>query len=132
MNEEYPIVLAGETVGSAKVKRQGLYWKICCRCKLPGEVVYKVILCCQNREADLGVLVPGPEGFEIETSLPVKKVGTGGFSFRAVPRHAQVTRKFVPIYPEEPFSYLERLKEAYLEVRNGQVGVMLPQTTDPA
>ena len=33
--------------------------------------------------------------------------------------------KYVPVYPEEPFSYMSRLKDAYLERRNGQLGIVI-------
>ena len=35
--------------------------------------------------------------------------------------------KFVPVYPEEPFAYMSRLKGAFLEIRNGQMGINLPE-----
>ena len=34
---------------------------------------------------------------------------------------------FVPIKPEEPFRYLERLKDAFLEIQEGKKGASLPQ-----
>lgn len=126
MDGTYPITLGGERIGSACVTRHGLYWNIQCCCRLSGEVVYKVLVCCENREVDLGILVPGKNGFLIETRVPVKRVGEGAFVFIAVPRHTRKKGNFVPIYPEEPFSYLDKLKKAYLEIRNNQVGVILP------
>ena len=37
--------------------------------------------------------------------------------------------KFVPIFPEEPFAYLERLEDAYLEKRNGYLGVVIQESS---
>ena len=33
---------------------------------------------------------------------------------------------FVPIRPEEPFRYLEQLKDAFLETQEGRKGAVLP------
>ncbi len=109
------------------MQQEGLYWKIQCRCKLSGEVIYKVHMNSGNRSVDLGVLVPGRECFEIDTRIPVKRIGTGDFSFQALPRNSNPTGKFVPIYPDEPFAYIQSLQKAYLQVRNGQVGVVMPE-----
>ncbi|MBQ9839135.1 MAG: hypothetical protein IJO56_06580 [Oscillospiraceae bacterium] len=126
MEEIYPVVLGGEKIGSAAVTRKGLYLKILCRCRLSADVLYKVLASCGDREFNLGILVPGEDGFTLETSFPIKKLGDGPYCFRAVPRHISTDGKFVPIYPEEPFSYLQKLKQAYLEIRDGQIGLRIP------
>ena len=36
-------------------------------------------------------------------------------------------RKFIPISPEEPFAYIERLKKSYLVRKGEQVGIEIPE-----
>ena len=48
------------------------------------------------------------------------------FRFRVLPRHSAMQEKFICVYPEEPFAYLSRLKEAYLQERRGQLGIVIP------
>ena len=77
---------------------------------------------------DLGILVPMGAGFGLETRFPVSRVGEGALQFRIRPKGEAVSsRHFVPIIPEEPFSYLERLKDAFLELQNGKKGASLPK-----
>ena len=80
----------------------------------------------------MGVVVPVGEGFGLETRLPVKRLGEGEMAFFLLPKHDRPRERFVPIYPEEPFSYLSRLKEAYLEKREGQLGAVFPEEISPA
>ena len=122
---EYEILLGGQGIGKAKVDRQGLYYAISCRCRLSGEVVYKVTVSCGENTESLGILVPEGGAFVLTTRIPIKRLGEGTLMFHAVPRHTQIQGRFMPVTPEEPFAYLSRLGNAFMEVRNGQVGVIL-------
>ena len=121
----YDVMLGTQPIGKAQVQQEGLYYKISCRCRLSGEVVYKVEVSSQTQTESLGVLVPESGAFVLSTRIPVKKLGQGELKFRAVPRHMQTGGQFVPISPEEPFAYLSRLENAYMQVRNGQTGIVL-------
>lgn len=129
MEGTYRILLSGEPVGQAVVERQGLYYRFCCRCRFSGEIMYKLTVSCGAITENLGIPVPSGREFQLNTTIPIKRLGEGEPEFRAVPRHAQLQGKFVPISPEEPFRYLTRLHNAFLEIRNGRTGVVL--TEDP-
>ena len=50
--------------------------------------------------------------------------------FRLVPKLGDHTgERFVPIYPEEPFSYISRLKDAYLARQGEQLGAVIRTET---
>ena len=38
----YDVLLGDEPIGKAQVKKEGLYYCISCRCRLSGEVVYRI------------------------------------------------------------------------------------------
>lgn len=124
MEELYDIMLAGESIGAATVSREGLYYKFCCRCHLTGDVIYRLSVSCGSKTVDLGVCVPVDNGFGIETRVPVKQLGEGKLSLSAVPKHQQLRGRFVPICADEPFDYITRLQQAYLEVRGEQMGIV--------
>lgn len=123
--EEYEILLGDKSVGKALVSREGLYYRIRCRCSLSGETVCRVQVRCGNRCEDLGILVPEDGAFVLETRIPVKRVREGSLSFVAAPRHRTPELLFIPLHPEEPFRYIERLKDAYLAKRDGKTGIMI-------
>ena len=122
----YDILMGGEKVGQAKVEQQGLYYRFSCRCRISGEVICRVCVSCGAKTENLGVLVPMGSEFGLEKKLAVKKLGRGLFRFRAGPKHSVEMARFVPVYPEEPFSYLSKLQNAFLEIRNEEIGVLLP------
>lgn len=119
--EEYPIYFAQEQIGMAKVIREGLYYRICCRCSISGSIPFRVKVT-GTGEADLGLCVPMGESFGMEARIPVKRVGNGELKFQAVPKRS-VTEELTVISPEEPFGYIARLKDAYLVKRGQATGI---------
>lgn len=125
MDGEYDILMGNEVVGTATVERQGLYYRFCCKCKISGAVMCRVTVSCNGHHENLGILIPEGNGFGLTTRLSVKKLGKGPFQFRVLPKHLKGEKEFIPVYPEEPFAYLTRLQNAFLEVRNGQTGIRI-------
>lgn len=66
-------------------------------------------------------------GFGLDTKVPVKHLGEGELKFFLLPKHEITQCMFVPIIPEEPFAYIERLKEGFLARKGEQVGVVFPE-----
>ena len=123
MEGTYPVFFGQAQVGKVQVRKQGLYYRIFCRCRMTGDVVCRLtVQCGQNRE-NLGVVVPVEECFGLEKSVPCKRLGEGDPEFCLLPKHEKAAGTFVPIYPEEPFAYISRLKKSYLQIKEGQVGI---------
>ncbi len=119
------IQLGGQAIGQAEIVKEGLYYRFTCRCRLSGEVVYRLQARCGEMTENLGIPVPEGKDFVLRTRLPIKRLGEGSITVIATPKEAGLEGKFVPLSPEEPFQYLRRLQNAYLQTRCGQVGVVL-------
>ncbi len=125
MEGNYPVVFGQETVGKVQVLRQGLYYRFVCRCRITGDVVCRLTVACGDKRENLGVVVPMGDGFGLDRKCPVKHIGEGEMAFFLSPRHEEARGQFVPIYPEEPFAYIAKLKDGFLAWKNGQMGVVL-------
>ena len=123
----YNIMLGGEAVGNAMVIKEGLYYRFNCFCRLSGEIMYQLKVNCEKGEVNLGVCVPIPNGFGVNTRLPIKKIGEGELFFYITPRHPDITNMFIPIQAEEPFRYLEKLESAYFKTKNGIIGIVFTE-----
>jgi hypothetical protein len=117
--DTYEIYLGQDAVGTVRVMQEGLYYRFLCRCELSGDVVYRVMVSCGTHQENLGVLVPMNGVFYIDKKVPLKHLGKGKLEFRLLPKHPELEH-FVPLGPEEPFSYISRLKNAYLLKKDGQ------------
>ncbi len=125
MEASYPVSMGNKPVGKVLLRKQGLYYSIRCRCQLSGGVVCRLAVRCDGRQEKLGILVPMEEGFGLDTKLPAKRLGQGSLEFLLLPRHETVNGTFVPIYPEEPFAYISRLKDGFLARKDGQLGMLI-------
>ena len=125
MEGMYTVRFGHADVGKVQVQRQGLYYRFICRCRMTGDVVCRLVVVCGGRQENLGIVVPEGNGFGLDTTVPVKRLGEGEPEFSLVPRHEIALGTFVPISPEEPFAYISRLKDAYFERRYGQAGIVI-------
>ena len=138
MNGIYDIFRGGEKIGKVEVKRQGLYYHFHCCCNLTGTVVYRLTVQCGGKTENLGIPVPEADSYRLKTKIPVSHFKEGTPVFLAVPRHPQNMGNWIPLSPEAPFPYLNRLENAVLERRGSQVGILLkdefltPQDNDPS
>ena len=119
----FEVYLHGQPVGKAEVRREGLYYRFRCRCRLSSQSVCHL----EANEVSLGILVPMGDGFGLDTKLPVKRFRDETWDFQIMPNRPVLEGRFIPIKPEEPFAYLERLKSAYLARRDGQVGIVIKE-----
>ena len=125
MEGNYSVHFGNKPVGKVQVIRQGLYYRFICRCQVAGDAVCRLCVICGDKQENLGVVIPVDGGFGLDTKLPVKRIGEGKMEFTLMPKHEVEAGKFVPIYPEEPFAYIEGLKEAFLVKKNGQMGIFI-------
>lgn len=125
MEGTYPVLLGTQTVGEIRVQRQGLYYCFHCRCSLSGELIYRLAVTCGGKTENLGLPVPEGDHFVLRTKLPVKRFAQGSAEFRILPKHGDLKEEFVPICPEEPFRYLSRLQNAYLQRRGDIMGIVV-------
>lgn len=123
---DYDVFFCRQQSGRVQVQRQGLYYRFQCRCRLSGDVICRLYVHCGGRRENLGVVVPMDGGFGLDTRVPVKHFPEGIPEFSLVPRQEESGGTFAPIIPEEPFSYIERLKSSFLVRKYGQMGIMIP------
>lgn len=146
MEMEYEAYLEDRIAGKVRLTKEGLYYRVLCRCSLPQNVVYRLYGICGQEWENLGVLMPDGDGFLLERKIPVKRladctrflVSDGSEPEKAVTaepeQEAEITEDadtdagtFVPIHPEEPFDYLHKLESAYLQERDGQIGAHIQE-----
>lgn len=121
----YEVRMGDRSVGTVTVEKEGLYYRFSCRCVLSGEVMCRLWLHCSGKDTDLGLCVPMGDGFGTDKRLPVKQCGEGMPVFLLRPKETELRGNFVPLSPEEPFRYIHRLQDAFLERRREQLGIVI-------
>lgn len=119
----YEVFFGNRVAGKVQVMRQGLYYHLLCRCRIPSDQVYRLYGIGGSIRENLGVLVPEGDGFVLDKKIPVKHLGTEKLRFEVSSGLPAYSGEFVPICPEEPFLYIDRLKTAFLQTEHGKVGI---------
>ena len=127
MLQEYPVFSGDKEIGKVFVKRQGLYYCICCRCALTGSARYKLLAECGENRVDLGLCVPQSGKFGVDTKIPIKRLGEGELYFRLIPKHQTADGTFVSVTSDEPFAYIRQLRNAHLAKQDGHLGIVLTE-----
>ena len=125
MEKYYVVTRNGTSCGKVSVIRQGLYYSFQCRCILKKDDIYRLILSQDNLEESLGILVPSGDSFVLATRIPAKRLPEGEWRFHITSKRNPVPENFAPISPDEPFSYISRLKDSFLIYHNGQLGIRI-------
>ena len=121
---DYPVLFGSQEAGKVQILKEGLYCHVICRCQLTGNVVCRLVALSGEKKENLGVVVPAGDGFGLDRRIPAKQLRLNHPVFLLVPSHPPKGEEpFYPICPEEPFAYIEKLKDAYLVRKNGQAGV---------
>lgn len=144
MEMEYEAYLGNRVAGKVRLRKDGLYCHILCRCELPRDTVYRLYGCTGISRENLGVLMPDGDGFLLDRRIPAKRLEgctqfllSDGSEITELPKAEEKPEPeepmkpepgtFVPIRPEEPFGYLSHLESAFLEEQNGQIGINIQE-----
>lgn len=122
MNEVYEVYYGGTPAGKIQLLRQGLYVRLICRCQLPTQEVCRLFVDFGDRRESLGVVVPEGDGFLLDKKIPAKRLREGSLRFVLSAGGGKKQGGYDPIWPEEPYWYIHRLKNAFLQSEHGKVG----------
>ena len=128
----YDIFRNQEKIGKAEVTREGLYYRFRCCCGLPEGEIHRILIRCGDKTENLGIPIPGGDGFWLSVRLPMSRFPDVEPVFYAVSKEE---RRWVPVQSDIPFSYLSQLENAVLGENNGEMGIFIsesvPQDSDP-
>ena len=122
MEGKWNVYYEDRLAGSCELVRQGLYYKILCRCDRVTDGICRLTLRCGDSAVDLGVLVPVGDGYGLERWVPVKHLPEGELRFCIRATERKRGDKFIPVRSDEPFAHLALLDCARFARREGEVG----------
>ena len=126
----YEVTCGKTVVGKVQLVQQGLYYRVTCRCHLPDEQVYRLYAVQDGCRENIGVVIPEGDGSTLNKKIPAKKLTPQNLCFILSAGETSVSGKFVPVSPEEPFLYIDRLKTAFLQSDHGQIGINIQENPE--
>lgn len=123
----YPIHDGQTQVGKAEVSKEGMYWRIeCCCVPLSGKPE-KILLHTQVHTIQLGLCVPDTNGMRILKRIPNRQLLDEHLTF-VVDHKKDETVRFVK---GQPFVDIHRLRNARLQIRDGDYFVVISESSRP-
>ena len=123
---DHELTIGSRQVGKVQLVKEGLYYLVICHAELYGTILYRLVAVTRGRRENIGILGPAEDGWVLKKRIPCKYLDSEDLNFLLIPSHEPMEGKFVPISPEEPFSYLENLKDLYLDRQQSRIGVIVP------
>lgn len=125
MDASYQILHEKNTVGTCTAVQEGLYIRFSCKCTVPQGEIYTAYLRSEGCEIKLGIPIPEGSGYTLEKRIPAKRIPGGSLSVILRSKADEKKKRFSPIYPDEPFAYLDKLENAFLLIRDGRMGIVI-------
>ena len=85
MKDEFAVLYGQIPVGKAEFVRQGLYFRITCRYRLPSGEVCRLIAKWSGGWESIGIPVPESDGFMLVKKVPVKRFPEGELCLHLIP-----------------------------------------------
>lgn len=126
----YEVYLGKDLAGKVQIIQEGLYCRIICRCQADTDQIYRLYAVSDKQKENLGVLIPDGDGLLLNKRVPLKRFGHGIPEFEISSGTAVQRDDFIPISPEEPFLYIHRLKDSFLQSKNGRIGIRGPKNPE--
>ena len=122
--DTYPIVLDDQPIGTASVRREGLYAYIGCHFVLDDDL-YRIQIEQDNGIIDLGTCLKSGDGYRVDTRIP-KKALTENLRFFLI-RSSGQNGSFYPIVQGSAFCQLNQLTRGVLHRKDGVLGLLISE-----
>lgn len=116
MEGKFEVTMDGQSVGTVEVRREGLYCRLSCRCRMVDQEIHRLYA----GEEKIGVLIPENGMLILDTRVAAKRLKEGCTFSLDENRGA-----FIPIRPGESIEYLDKLRSGRLGFRDGIHGLIL-------
>lgn len=126
MEESVRILCGGEPIGTAQVRKEGLYYRVECQCRKETQSILRLAAHCEGGTVMLGVLCPNGDRWTLETKIAAKHFKGRIMQIAVVGQRSN--ERFVPIYENKPFAYLSEVRYARFAIRSGQLGMIVSET----
>ena len=124
----YQIFWNGIPVGNAEMRKEGMFYRFICYCRLPDKGVYRIVVDDGKNKYNLGICVPEGSKYSCVARVSCSKLNGNNLTFVLTNGDA---RKGIPIETGKPFAQLDKLINARLHIANGQSEIIIDPIQDP-
>lgn len=116
---KYPIYYCDQVVGNAQMDKQGLFYVIRCKCNLPQDRLYKVLITSKDDTFDLGICTRSDKGIGLVTRISANTLKSTELRFTVEPEQHEI-KKMYAVSENSEFPDLEIIYKAKFLRREGK------------
>ena len=120
MCKQYNIYSLEKIVGTASVKKEGLYFLISCRCTFPMKGIYKIDIFSGGRTLHLGTCIPEGDTFVLQKRISVRSLAGEDLRFEINSSRNNQREEFICVATDKPFPCIGKLRAGKLIKQNGE------------
>lgn len=121
-------MLESKNIGTVRIEKEGMYYKIFYKCNLPDDHIYRLVLLNGDDSFDLGICIPSKGSYHLAGRISTKNLQANIFSF-VLSEVRKKTDRF-PVETGIPFEKLDQLEYAHLETKNENAIIVIDQFQD--
>ncbi len=114
----FAITFENQTVGFAKVQKEGCFYRISCSCDLLPSGSRRIFVTDGNATIDLGICVPNGGRFVLTKRIPVRCLEQDNLQFSFMPECDNIAG--IPVETGKAFAELNNLRYGKYRYQNGQ------------
>lgn len=119
---KYAIYYQDIVAGHAELEKQGMYYRVCCKCDKSDDAGFRIQMQAGEKTLDLGICIHAEGGIGIITRVPVREVNGSELHFRLI---NETSDELFEITAEEPFLKLSELDHAKFVRRGNKTYISL-------
>ena len=120
MCKKYDIYFLNKIVGTASVKKDGLYFLISCKCAFPKEGIYKIDIFSNGPTLHLGTCIPDGDAFTLQKRISAKSIVDENFRFEINALRDSRRESFICVSADKPFPCISMLRTGKFIRENGE------------
>lgn len=115
----------GKSVGRMQFDREGLYYRLSCRCNCRLEEAYRVFAVCNGEKIALGLCVPDGDLFTMHCHIPATRLPGTVERCELWPHKSE--NGYIRLDAQKPFPCIPLLEKARFCVRGGSPCLSIPR-----
>ena len=120
MCKKYNIYFLDEIVGTASVKKDGLYFLISCKCAFPKEGIYKIDIFSSRPTLHLGTCIPDGDVFTLQKRISAKSIADEDLRFEINAFWDSRRENFICVSTDKPVPCISMLRTGRFIRENGE------------
>lgn len=120
----FSIYFGEKICGRARLEKEGLYYRITCKCEIPTDALCRMQMKTRGECIDLGTCIKKGSSYMINTKIPCKRIDPEDVQITMLTNAPHTTGNFIPVSSKLPFPYLHKLERGRMAFVGEQVGML--------